>query len=214
MIKAKLNLNIDTIESSIREYDSDNIFYRASYDLIIDKHIWKTFNQNWVEKLMLVYSWMPRIAGKELKLKIEKGKTLEECIQKEYKKDVLNSGFNLDRNSRLVDYVDENKWESLKKAFDFLSKKVTGQVGASKILHFSFPRLCLMWDTKQIKYLYDVKSRKTVSGKDYVKYHKWGKKMLDEAKDKDLIIQNYGNEFPRILDLWVWCVAKKIKKRK
>lgn len=55
------------IESSINKYDNDaNPFYNASYELIKNKPIWKDFNQNWIDKLALVFSWMPRIAGKDL----------------------------------------------------------------------------------------------------------------------------------------------------
>lgn len=209
MIKAKLNLNIDTIESSIRKYDADNVFYCASYDLIMNKDVWKTFNQNWIEKLTLVYSWMPRIAGKDLKLKIEEGKPLEECIQKICKKEVLNSGFNLNRRDHLIDLVGENRWESLEMVYNFLLK-VVGQIGASKILHFSFPHLCLMWDNDQIKWLYGIKYRKATSGVNYVEYHKWAQKMLNKSEDKDKIIQKYRNEFPRILDKCLWDKAKRI----
>lgn len=68
-----------------------------------------------------------------------------------------------------------------------------------------------MWDNDQIKWLYEKNSRKTVSGENYVEYHKWAKEMLNEAKDKDLIIQKYGNEFPRILDKCIWYQVKRRK---
>jgi DNA-binding GntR family transcriptional regulator len=56
MIKAKLNLNMDMIKSSVREYsNSTNLFHEASYDLIKNKIFWNDFNQNWTEKLALVY---------------------------------------------------------------------------------------------------------------------------------------------------------------
>ncbi len=211
MIKAKLNLNTDVIESSVREYNnSTNPFYEASYDLIKNKYFWKDFNQNWTDKLALVYSWMPRIAGKDSKLQIDEGESFEACIQKNCKKEVLDSNFNLNRGIRIVDFVEENKWKSLEIAYDFVSK-VSGQIGTSKIFHFSFPSLCLMWDNDQIKWLYEKNSRKTVSGENYVEYHKWAKKMLNEAKDKGLIIQKYGNEFPRILDKCIWYQVKRRK---
>jgi hypothetical protein len=38
MIRAKLNLNMDMIKSSVRGYsNSTNLFYEASYDLIKNK---------------------------------------------------------------------------------------------------------------------------------------------------------------------------------
>ena len=212
MIRAKLNLNMDMIKSSVRGYsNSTNLFYEASYDLIKNKIFWNDFNQNWTEKLALVYSWMPRIAGKDFRLQIDKGEYFEACIQRNCEKEALDSGFNLNRGIRLVDFVEKNIWESLEVAYDFVSK-VSGQVGTSKILHFSFPSLCLMWDNNQIKWLYNVNSRKTVSGENYIEYHKWAKKKLNEAKDKDLIIQNYGNEFPRILDKCIWYKLKRERK--
>lgn len=211
MIKAKLNLNMEMIESSVREYNnSTNPFYEASYDLIKNKYFGEDFNQNWTDKLALVYSWMPRIAGKDFKLKIDEGEPFEACIQKNCKKEVLDSGFNLNRAIRLVDFVEENKWKSLGIAYDFVSK-VSGQIGASKILHFSFPSLCLMWDNDQIRWLYEKASRKIVSGNNYIEYHKWAQQTLNEAKESDPIIQKYGNEFPRILDKCVWYQVKERK---
>lgn len=211
MINVKFDLNLNMIETSVRKYDSStNPFYHASYDLIKNKNFWKNFNANWTNKLALVYSWMPRIAGKDFQLEIDKGESFEACIQNNCKKELLCSGFNLDRRIRLVDFVEENKWKSLEIAYDFISK-VSGQVGASKILHFSFPSLCLMWDNDQIKWLYEAKSRKTVSGKNYVEYHKWAQKTVNESKESDLIIQKYGNEFPRIFDKCIWYQVKNRK---
>lgn len=208
MIKAKLSLNMDVIKSSVREYNnSTNPFYEASYDLIKNKHFWSDFNQNWIDKIALVYSWMPRIAGKDFKLQIDEGESFEACIEKNCKKEVLDSGFSLNRDIRLVHFVEENTWKSLQIAYDFVSK-VSGQIGASKILHFSFPSLCLMWDNDQIKWLYEENSRKTVSGENYVEYHKWARKTLNEAKDKNLLIQKHGDEFPRILDKSIWYQVK------
>lgn len=210
MIKARLTLDMGLIESSVKEYDSNNLFYKASYDLIKNKYFWADFNRNWTDKLALVYSWMPRIAGRDFKLKIDERESFETCIQRNCKKEVLDSGFSLNRSIRLVNFVEENKWKSLKIAYDFVSK-VAGQIGSSKILHFSFPSLCLMWDNDQIKWLYRRKSRKLVSGDNYVDYHKWAQKTLDESKDRDLTIRKYGNEFPRIFDKCIWKTKRENK---
>lgn len=156
---------------------------------------------------MLVYSWVPRIAGSDFKLEIDEGESFETCIKKNCKKEVLDSDFNLSRSIRIVDSVDGNIWKSLELAYDFISK-IAGQVGASKILHFSFPSLCLMWDNAQIMWLYKRTSRKTVFGENYVEYHKWAQKTLNESKDSDSIVQKYGSEFPHIFDKCVWCQVR------
>lgn len=208
MIKAKLDLSIDIIKSRIRQYkDSTNPFYEASYDVIKNKDLWNDFNRNWVDKIALIYSWIPRIAGKDFRLQINKGDSLETCIQKNCEKKVLDLNFSLTRNLCLVQDLGEDTWESLHIAYDFLSK-VSGQIGAAKILHFSFPSLCLMWDNAQISWLYTKKSRMAVSGHNYIEYHKWAKVVLNEAKNRNLIIREYAHEFPRILDKCVWYEAK------
>ncbi|HEY4712565.1 MAG: hypothetical protein A2144_05065 [Chloroflexi bacterium RBG_16_50_9] len=171
MIKLTIDLTMDVIESSVEKYvKGANPFYEASYDLIKNKRFWDDFNGNWVDKLMLVYSWMPRIAGRDSELEIQEGESFEACIQRNCR-EVLDSDPGLNRNIRLVDVIEEKLWDSLKNAYDFTSK-VTGQVGASKILHFSFPSLCLMWDNDQIKKLFGLRSRKLVNGSDYVEYHR------------------------------------------
>jgi hypothetical protein len=92
VIQAKLDLSMDVIRCAVEEYHKKaNPFYEASYDLIKSKSVWDNFNQNWIDKLILVYSWMPLIAGKNLKLKIDKGESLDACIQRNCKKEVLDS---------------------------------------------------------------------------------------------------------------------------
>ena len=85
---------------------------------------------------------------------------------------------------------------------------VVKQVAASKILHFSFPALCLMWDNDQIKWLYQRKSRKEVSASDYVDYHRWAQRCLQSSKDRERILQCYGDTYPRVLDKCVWMCSR------
>ena len=204
-------MNNCLIETSVGKYgESTNPFYRASYDLIKDKSIWTKFNTNWTEKLALVYSWMPTVARANCELETRDRESFEACIQRRCKEEVLNHRFNLARRDYLVKVNwEEKKGESLIRAYNFLSK-VTGQIGASKLLHFSFPSLCLMWDTDQINWLFRTKNRKQVSGRHYVEYHRWAKQMIDRSEDKNSIIRKYREEFPRIFDI---CVLAKAKKR-
>lgn len=57
--------------------------------------IWEEINRDWIEKLSLVYSWMPRIAGKDFKLKVNPNESLEASIQRHCKEELLKLVFNI-----------------------------------------------------------------------------------------------------------------------
>ena len=97
--------------------------------------------------------------------------------------------------------------DSLATAYDFLLG-VVKQVAASKILHFSFPSLCLMWDNDQIRWLYQRKSRKEVPALDYIDYRKWAQRILQRSKDRERIVERNAPTYPSVLDKCVWICSK------
>jgi len=150
---------------------------------------------------------MPRVAGKDFKLEIEKRESFETCVHRCCQEEVIKNGLNLTCGDCLVNWDESNKKESLIRAYNFLSK-VAGQIGASKLLHFSFPSLCLMWDNDQIRWLYKVKGHKKVSGDHYAEYHRWAKGIINSSKDKNSLTRKYEKELPRVFDMCVWKRAK------
>jgi hypothetical protein len=209
MIKAQLDLTLDLIESCIATYAKPApSVYDATYEWIGSNAAWQNINTNWIGKLTLVFSWMPKIVGKDCDFPFcAEGVSLEDSMQAHFISQVLDEGFHIDRGVRLIDPVSQATWASLASAYECLLG-VVKQVAASKILHFSFPAFCLIWDNKQIEWLYQRKSRKVVSALDYVDYHKWAQRVLQRSKDKERIVERYGDTYPRVLDKCIWICSK------
>jgi hypothetical protein len=209
MIKAQLDLTVELIESCIEAYAKPTpSIYDATYEWIGGNAAWQNFNTNWTGKLTLVFSWMPKIVGKDCDFPIcAEGVSFEDSMQAHFSAQVLGGGFHIDRDVRLVDPVSQATWASLASVYECLLG-VVKQVAASKILHFSFPAFCLMWDNDQIKWLYQRASRKEVSAQDYVDYHKWAQRVLQRSKDREHIVERYGDTYPRVLDKCVWSRSK------
>ena len=209
MIKARLVLTVDLIESCIEAYaEPSPSIYDATYEWISRNAAWQNLNTNWIGKLTLVFSWMPKIVGKDCDFPIcAEGVSLEDSMQAHFGSKVLGGGLYINRGVRLVDPVGQATWASLASAYECLLG-VVKQVAASKILHFSFPAFCLMWDNDQIKWLYRRKSRKEVLALDYVDYHKWAQRVLQRSRDKERILECYGDTYPRVLDKCVWTCSR------
>ena len=112
MIKSHMDLTVDMIESSIKEYaEPTPSIYEATYQWINNNAVWQQFNANWSGKLALVFSWMPKIVRKDCDFPTcLEGESFEDCMQRYCRAQVLSRGFHLDRDVRLVDPADQATW--------------------------------------------------------------------------------------------------------